>query len=130
MAGSIFYIVERDGLEKAIKNLIDENSYWSSVNEFTTEDAELGIGYTDGRFRNVPGYGCAGTDAQSSPDEWWGPSEVADSWVEWVYILSDRGLSILDVSQNRPFGFFRWGEHYDWYALQEQWYSDQDERVG
>jgi len=129
MAGSIFHIVERDGLQKAIKNLIEENSYWSSVNEFMPEDAPLDIGYNDGRFRNVPGYGCAGTESQSPLDEWWGPNEVTGSWIEWVYILSDRGLTILDASRNNLFGFFRWGEHVDWYALQEQWYSDEDDEA-
>lgn len=127
MAGSLFHIVNRDGVEQAVKNLIEENFYWSSVNEFMTAEAELGIGYSDGRFKNVAGYGCAGTEEQSSPDEWWGPEEVAGSWVEWVYIISDRGLTILDVGQNKPFGFFRWDERHDWYALQEQWYSADEE---
>lgn len=129
MAGSLFHIVNRDGVQVAINNLIEENFYWSSINEFMTTEDELGVGYTDGRFKNVPGYGCAGTNEQSSSDEWWGPEEVAGSWIEWVYIISDKGLMVIDVIRDKPFGFFRWGGHYDWYALQEQWYSSDEEMV-
>jgi hypothetical protein len=129
MAGSLFHIANRDGVQVAINNLIEENFYWSSINEFMTTEDELGVGYTDGRFKNVPGYGCAGTNEQSSSDEWWGPEEVAGSWIEWVYIISDKGLMVIDVIRDKPFGFFRWGSHYDWYALQEQWYSSDEEMV-
>ena len=100
---AIFTLVQRDGLEVARKTLVDDNFYWSTVDYRADK-----VGYEgDTRFYLVQGYGTAGNEEQSSPDEWWTPSEVSGSWIEWIYVLTDEGLMVLSDATTL-FGFYRW----------------------
>ena len=118
-AGAIWYMVKRDGLEVARKTLVDDNFYWSSLDPFADKVPYDG----DSRFFLVPGYGIAGNEEQSSPDEWWTPENLGDSWIEWVYILADEGLMVLDGGQ-ALMGFYPWVlEEPDW-QLEVDKYSD------
>ena len=86
-------IVERDGVEKAIKTLTEDHYGWSSVD--VGEAPVLGPGYDDGRFVAVPGYGIAYTtkDGQSDPDVWISSSESIDWWgwgCEYVHIIDPK----------------------------------------
>lgn len=88
-------IVQRDGYETAVRTLTQDHYGWSSVNG---EDAqELGLGYTDGRFEAVPGYGIAYTtvEGQSSPDEWV-TSEGDHCGTEYAYVLHPDSVRVLE----------------------------------
>ena len=80
-------IVERDGVEKAIKTLTEDHYGWSSVD--VSEAPVLGPGYDDGRFVAVPGYGIAYTTerGQSRPNDWITDQTAGDSWCEYVHII-------------------------------------------
>lgn len=66
-------LIRRDGVDNALSVLIDEHKYgWSSIDpdnsgSFTAE--ELSIGYDDGRFEAVEGYGVAYTGKQTWDEE-------------------------------------------------------------
>lgn len=106
-------LVNAHGVEKVRRILVEDNFYWSSIKaEATTETTNSEDLYTrnsDGgrtwhrhmayncdpeRFKFVPGFGMAGTENQTSPDEWHLPEHEPDSWCEWVYILADAGLMV------------------------------------
>lgn len=130
MASQLWNIVARDGVETAIKVLIDDHFYWSSVNMFANADDPMSIGMNDGRFANVAGYGITGTTEQASPDEWYGPEDMEASWAEWVYIISEGGLMILDAYSQSLFGFFPWGtDEPEWSTLQSAWFARDAEEV-
>ena len=84
-------IIARDGREKAIQTLMVDNYGWSAVN--AQDEQDLGLGYTDGRFRAVPGYGVAYTTEQnqSHSEEWYGPEDLEGSWIEYVHIIEPDG---------------------------------------
>lgn len=84
-------IVARHGREAAIKTLMVDNYGWSSVDG--AEVQELGVGYDDGRFRAVPGYGVAYTTEQnqSHPEDWITSEDTGDSWLEYVHIIELDG---------------------------------------
>jgi hypothetical protein len=91
-------IVNRDGYTTAVRTLTEEHYGWSSVHpdHFATTE-QLGVGYTDGRFASVPGYGVAYTTAQgqSSPDDWITPD--GDDWgTEWAYLLGEGGMAVFE----------------------------------
>lgn len=64
-------IVERDGIETAIRTLTVEHFGWSTVNG--QAEQELDASRSGGRFAAVPGYGVAYTTAegQGDPEEWY-----------------------------------------------------------
>ena len=118
-ASAIFHLVQRDGLEVARKTLIDDNFYWSSINPFTEYGKDTG----DACFQYVPGYGKAGTILQSDPDEWWTPNDLDSAWIEWVYIMADDGLMILDAGK-KLFGCYPWILQEPNWLLEEENYSN------
>lgn len=114
-------LVQRDGLEVVRKTIIHDHYGWSSLDETQTVSSKaliakmkrkglswhpeygtaeyhahsFSIGYNDGRFAQVKGYGVAYTteQGQSWPDEWIRPE--ADWGTEWRYVLTDSALRIL-----------------------------------
>lgn len=84
-------IVARDGRERAIQVLMVENYGWSSVD--SQDQQVLGVGYDDGRFRAVPGYGIAYTTEQnqSHAEDWITDTDTGDSWLEYVHIIEPDG---------------------------------------
>jgi hypothetical protein len=99
---NLFNIVKRDGVEVARKTLVDDNFYWSSIKYGADEVQYEG----DTRFYLVQGYGTAGNEEQSSPDEWYTPMDL-DSWIEYVYVITDDGLMVLSDATTL-FGFYPW----------------------
>lgn len=88
-------IVQRDGYDTAVKVLTQDHYGWSSVTG--EEHQELTLGYTDGRFEAVPGYGIAYTTkgGQSSPDGWIFRS--GDDWgTEYAYVLHPDSIRVLE----------------------------------
>jgi len=91
------------GLELMLAVLTEDNYGWSSING--RDEQELSLGYTDGRFRAVPGIGVAYTTEQdqSSPDEWVSGTlnaSIAQSWgTEWGYLFTttDPATAVLVV---------------------------------
>lgn len=103
----IWHIVKRDGVEQAVKTLVDDNFYWSSLNPF--QDAEEVPDYTDlDRFGAVTGYGIAGNENQGSPDEWYTPENYRGSWCEYLYVIAPAGLLVMRTGDDTILGFFRW----------------------
>lgn len=91
---AVLDIVRQHGVDTATRVLVTDHYGWSSVNG--QDKQELGLGYTDGRFQAVPGYGIAYTteQGQSSPDDYITPD--GDDWgTEWAYVIGPRGLTIL-----------------------------------
>jgi hypothetical protein len=132
-------IVERDGVDAAIKTITETWAGWSSLHATQPEiagvapDPDAGWGtpgftayllapggmYGDGRFANVPGYGIAYTteSGQIDADHWIDHTDT-DIWLEWAYVLNDRGLTVWkrnwdDATRpERPWdliGFVPWG---------------------
>lgn len=99
-------IVRRDGVERAVQVLTEENYGWSSLN--STGPGEFGPGYEDpgrgdGRFRAVEGYGTAYTTAggQSSPEEW--ITDSSDDWgTEWAYVINPNWITVLQRRWGTP----------------------------
>lgn len=116
---AIFQLVQRDGLEVARKTLVDDNFYWSSINPLAEGTQYEG----DERFKFVQGYGTAGTELQADPDEWWTPNDLDDAWIEWVYILAEEGLLILDAGK-KVFGYYPWILQEPIWQLEEKKYSN------
>lgn len=88
-------IVQRDGYDTAVRVLTQDHYGWSSVTG--EEHQELTLGYTDGRFEAVPGYGVAYTTkgGQSSPDEWI-TSDGDPGWTEYAYVLHPDSVRVLE----------------------------------
>lgn len=86
-------IVKRDGRDQAIETLLVQNFGWSSVD--AQREQELGSGYTDGRFRAVPGYGVAYTTEQnqSHSEDWYDAESVRNEggYIEYVHIIELDG---------------------------------------
>jgi hypothetical protein len=89
-------ILTRDGLEQAVKTLIETHYGWSQVTG--ESDLEpLSEGQDDGRFENIPGYGVAYTDTkitgydgrpyQQVTEDQWILSGESDNGTEWAYVL-------------------------------------------
>jgi len=126
-AACIWNIVQRDGFETAVKTLVDDNFYWSSLNPLT-KDGELPDGYNDGRFTTVVGYGVAGTTEQGSLDEWLTSENYKESWCEYVYIIAKAGLMIIRIYDDAILGFFRWeDEQPNWVKVENTPAQDDDD---
>ena len=97
MADALHFIVNRDGYEQAVKTLVSDNCYWSSINPY--KEQELSEGYSDGRFKVIQGYGVAGTEMQATDEDrfHWG-DDLAGSWLEWLYVMSPDGIWVYDCS--------------------------------
>lgn len=119
----IWHIVQRDGVEKAVKTLVDDNFYWSSLNPFQ----EVGEPDED-RWEHVAGYGVAGNEQQANPDEWYTPENYKDSWCEYVYVIAPAGLMVIRIYDDAILGFFRWedGEP-NWVDVQNTPSQDDDD---
>ena len=110
---SIWEIVQRDGYEKAVKTLVDDHFYWSSIKPWQpNEEPE------ESRWEIVEGYGIAGNEEQGDPNEWYTPANYQNSWVDWVYIISKGGLMIIHIYNDLMY-FFTWNEpEPDWVKIQ------------
>ena len=114
----IWHIVKRDGIENAVKTLVDDNFYWSTLNPFQKAD-DLPDYSDDGRFDIVTGYGIAGNTNQSDPDEWYTPENYRDSWCDYVYVIAPAGLLVMRIYDDAILGFFRWeDEEPNWVEVQ------------
>lgn len=100
---SIWDIVQRDGWEKAVKTLVDDNFYWSVLRPWQENDPA-----EEDRWNVVTGYGIAGNELQGDSDEWYTPENYTDSWCEYVYVISEGGLMVIRIHDEEMLGFFRW----------------------
>lgn len=117
-AACIWHIVKRDGIQKAVTTLVDENYYWSNLNPFQ-EEGKVPDYTDDSRFFPVVGYGIAGNENQSDPDEWYTPENYKDSWCDYVYVIAPAGLMVIRIYDDAVLGFFRWDEDEpDWVQVQ------------
>lgn len=87
------YLIERDGLDEVISNLIEDNYGWSYLDE--NQDRTMHQMYRDGRFIARPGYGLAYTYEQAGSDRWLTNNTADALWIEWVYILNATQIDIL-----------------------------------
>lgn len=82
-------LIARDGVEKVIETLVTGDHYgWSNINP--DQQDSLPVGYGDGRFVAVPGYGIAYTteQGQSSPDQW---VNTVGGHIEYAHIIEADG---------------------------------------
>lgn len=123
----IWHIVQRDGVEAAVKTFVDDNFYWSNLNPFQ-KAGELPEFSDDGRFEAVAGYGVAGNENQANPDEWYTSEDYKDSWCEYVYVIAKGGLMVIRIYDDAILGFFRWedGEP-NWVEVQNTPSQDDDD---
>lgn len=85
-------IIARDGVERAVKTITEDHWGWSILNG--EENQGLAEYQQDGRFGTVPGYGVPynkDTEGGDQPDEWITDVSVAESWVEYVYVIQSDG---------------------------------------
>lgn len=82
-------LIKRDGPQKVVQTVVLENYGWSALNGEV--HPQLGLGYSDGRFKAIQGYGVAYTevDGQSSPNDW--ITEDDAGWTEYIYLIHDDG---------------------------------------
>lgn len=104
VGAGVWHLVKRDGLETAVKTLVQDNYSWSCITLQDEHDPEevrdekdfiKGYGYVHSGGRNV--------DMIVSNGDKWG--------TEWAYILSPEGMEVLKVdydSTTTPMGFYRW----------------------
>ncbi len=132
----ILALVERDGLDAVVRKVTEDRYGWSSLDNTQPEISGVKIkknatygtyqygtpeyvawnlstgSYGDGRFANEPGYGIAYTtlSGQSSPEEWITP-EDDDYGTEWAYVLSSKGVAVLEnVGEWKQVAFVNWGD--------------------
>ena len=125
MADALHFIVNRDGYEQAVKTLVTDNFYWSSINPYKVNT--LADGYDDGRFKAISDYGVAGTDKQSSDDERFSSGDnLAGSLLEWLYVMSPDGLWVYDCADtDNAVAFVKWsGFTPNWAETLENHYSE------
>ena len=89
---NLIKIIRRDGVDDALSVLIDEHKYgWSSIDpdnhSFFTAD-EMSIGYDDGRFEAVEGYGVAYTGKQTQNRE----NRLNVSDTVYGYLIEHNGM--------------------------------------
>jgi hypothetical protein len=110
MGHALCAIVNRDGIKRARQVLTADTYGWSIISPGTpsivgvTPDPDAPWGSAEKlaseydpseRFRVVAGYGTAYSPAEVDPG-WLGPE--TDAWQEWIYVLRDEGLEVLDAS--------------------------------
>lgn len=109
---SLRLIVQRDGLDLAVKTLTENHFGWSSVNDDAQDAHDEPI-----RFEFVPGYGTA-YSAKEQEDTW--VTSDGDNWgTEYAYVLTPDGIVVLGARTSDGFhstGMFgvnagaSWGE--------------------
>lgn len=91
MARQLHAIVRRDGINATRKVLTEEHNSWENI----YADVDRGrtvAAYTDAELESfMPGYG----QFFDSDEDWWIQNNGSDDGTEWVYILNERSLSIL-----------------------------------
>jgi hypothetical protein len=123
-AADLWKIVQRDGVQMARQVLIHEHRGWSS----TDADQQPGEGYLgNARANVVVGYGEAYSD-EEQPDQWETSEEPDSLWIEWVYVLADKGMTVLASAYPQDgykhVGFFEWdGQEPDWEAVEARRYA-------
>ena len=116
VGATLLMIVQRDGVEQALRVLTEENYGWSGLDDdapaefetvthdqrqaFVAEHGRYPIsdpGDGDGRFRLVEDYGTAYTtvSGQSSEDEWI-TDTGDDCGTEWAYVVYDDHITVLE----------------------------------
>lgn len=89
-------------IEQAIKILCHEHPGWSNLG---TGKHELTVGYDDGRFEAVDGFGIAYVAPQQIDEDTWYvfPSENPDAmWAEFAYAFNteSRNLSVFKIEND------------------------------
>ncbi len=107
---TLLALIERDGLDAVISEVIEENYGWSYLNPDQTRSMhEM---YRDGRFIPRTGYGIAYTYEQAGSDRWLTNVTADALWIEWVYILNATQIDILAsfrVEGTERWTWERWG---------------------
>lgn len=105
---TLLALIERDGLDAVIEEVIEENYGWSYLDENQTRSMhEI---YRDGRFISRPGYGVAYTEEQAGSDRWLDNLTADALWIEWVYIFNRTQIDILaSVKVKDAWTWERWG---------------------
>ena len=144
MGHALCAIVNRDGIAYARQILTADTYGWSTISASTpsilgvTPDPDAPYGSAErlaadyeleDRFAVITGYGIGYTDTetvdlagapyqQTAESEWYGPD--ADCWQEWIYVLRDEGLEVLDAS-GFSYGVFAYDDpHADFAACEDR----------
>jgi hypothetical protein len=90
-------IVQQHGYAAAVKRLTQARHGWSGLDVNTMDGETLPLGYEDGGFIAVPGYGTAYTarQDQSGADEWIVDAHEPPSDAVWAYVLDPEGITVL-----------------------------------
>ena len=116
----IFEIVQRDGVEKAREVLIDQHTYWSTLDsatlpEGTDANTEPGTKVPTDQQRwdrpntYVVGYGEADLNEGDLITE-----DFGGSWCEWAYLIEDDGLRIGKIDSDIKWVLtIPWTEEFD-----------------
>ena len=83
-------LAQRDGMAAMVRTIVGKPNGWSSLDP---EAATLSIGYHDGRFALVPGYGIEYTNVENQGHtEYWTPeTHDPETWAEYLYIIRANG---------------------------------------
>lgn len=84
VGAAVVAVIERDGVEKAVKVLTEEHYGWSSLNATGGESTD------STRFTTVDGYGVAYVNDTEQPDEWITDADFGESWCEYVYVIDPQ----------------------------------------
>jgi len=105
-------LVKRDGIVPVIDTIVRNNYGWSHLDPEQTYGLE---GYhTDGRFLARPGYGVAYTLKQAGGEEMETDQTADPVWIEYVYILGPRTLTVMEGVTEGPQSWRLMGTyHYD-----------------
>ena len=108
-------LVKRDGIVPVIDTIVRNNYGWSHLDPEQTHELE---GYhTDKRFIAQPGYGVAYTLEQAGGEQMETDQTADPVWIEYVYILGPRTLTLMEGVTDGPQSWRLMGTyHYD-YAL-------------
>lgn len=93
-------LIELDGVEKVAQTIVHDHYGWSHLaSDQTTELEDM---YRDGRFIAVPGYGVAYTLDQAGGDELFTDTTADPVWIEYVYVLGTRSITVLEGTGDGP----------------------------
>jgi hypothetical protein len=108
---TLLALIERDGIDAVISEVIEENYGWSYLNPDQTRSMhEM---YRDGRFIPRTGYGVAYTlDQAGGPEGEWLTNTSADAlFIEWVYVLGQKQMNVLESVRSEDEKTWTW-RHY------------------
>jgi hypothetical protein len=95
---ALAHLVLRDGLDTVVRTITEDHYGWSNLDPRQPYSGlPTMLGYDDGRFVAVEGYGVAYTEeqGQSAPDQW--IRNTGDDWgTEWAYVLNPDHISIFE----------------------------------